>query len=494
MQPKPTTARRSQLASFGLLLLGALVGCQGGRDPEAQEDAAATAQAAPPAPMEAPEAASRDEAKHGSSPSPAAAKPGSHELPAASASPEADEDIAATPSDGESGGLRGRGFGAGKGRMGDPLALLPGGGVRAGEWDDNANYLEFQRFLTTSSRLPFHAQDLRHRRFLVVRDQAGKAVPSCRVEVSDGARSVPLTTAASGRAILFPHAEGLSGWNLTASARCQGEEVARRFDLQASDEAVTLDLPTYRQLPAVPTIDVAFILDSTGSMSEEIAAVKATIQKVTSSLSDGQARIRLGLVEYKDRSDDQATRVYPMSFDHRAFARSVEAVRATGGGDIPEDAVQGLQVGVDQLAWNDQAVARLAFMIGDAPPHLDYQDGGSYEGAAKKAAHRGIKIFTVAASGMDDLGQVVWRQIAQYTGGTNLFVMRGGAGPQSVGGGDPKSSCGGTQESYTSGNLDQLIVAKVERELRALNADPMAIAGLGGDERAKPCDQRVAQN
>jgi hypothetical protein len=92
---------------------------------------------------------------------------------------------------------------------------------------------------------------------------------------------------------------------------------------------------------------------------------------------------------------------------------------------------------------------------------------------------------------MDALGQAVWRQVAQYTGGSNLFVLRGGAGPQSTGGGDPKSSCGGVQESYASGNLDQLITAKVSAELASLERDPMRIAGLGQDENAKPCDQRV---
>jgi len=92
---------------------------------------------------------------------------------------------------------------------------------------------------------------------------------------------------------------------------------------------------------------------------------------------------------------------------------------------------------------------------------------------------------------MDELGQAVFRQIAQLTGGTNLFVLRGGAGPQSTGAGDAASSCGGTHQNFASGNLDQLITRKIAQELAALDADPMRIAGLGQDERAKPCDQRV---
>ncbi|MCK6593546.1 MAG: hypothetical protein L6Q76_38815 [Polyangiaceae bacterium] len=62
--------------------------------------------------------------------------------------------------------------------------------VRAGEWDDNANYREFQRWLATESRLSFRPVDTSSRQFVVVRDSDGKAVPRCPVTVSDGRRSV----------------------------------------------------------------------------------------------------------------------------------------------------------------------------------------------------------------------------------------------------------------------------------------------------------------
>ncbi len=92
---------------------------------------------------------------------------------------------------------------------------------------------------------------------------------------------------------------------------------------------------------------------------------------------------------------------------------------------------------------------------------------------------------------MDDLGQIVFRQLAEYTGATNLFVLRGGAGPQSTGAGDPKSSCGGTHQNYASGNLDALIVGKIRGELKGIDGDPLKIPGVGKDENAKPCVDRV---
>lgn len=373
-----------------------------------------------------------------------------------------------------------------------PLAIAASG-VKAGEWDDNANYREFQRFLSTQDGVAFRPLDISKRRFIAVRDRLGKGVPGCKVSVSDAQQhTVTLTTTTSGRTILFPVAEGLQGSTLTASTNCSGSLASKKFDLQSDDGLVDLQLKQNRRLSKRRTIDIAFVLDTTGSMSEEIAAVKQTIRKVASDLDGGDIDVRIGLVEFKDRTDSFLTKVHPFSRDLKGFSKRVSGIRAAGGGDMPEDVNEGLNVALKRLSWSDQSVGRFAFLIGDAPPHLDYQQRNvHYTQSAKSAAHQGIQVFTIAASGMDTLGQIVWRQTAQYTGGTNMFVLRGGAGPQSAGAGDAKSSCGGTHKNYASGNLDALIVAKVRRELKALDGNPLRIAGLGMDENAKPCHERL---
>jgi Mg-chelatase subunit ChlD len=299
-------------------------------------------------------------------------------------------------------------------------------------------------------------------------------------------------TTASGHAILFPKGEGLMGSKFLATASCTDGTASAQFALaDDTDGVVDLHLTKERAPIQTRTVDLAFVLDTTGSMSEEIAAVTATIQKVAQQLQTSETRVRIGLVEYKDRTDPFVTKVYPFSTDLQGFAAKVSKIQASGGGDTPEDMNAGIHTAVSQLQWSDESVARMAFVIADAPPHLDYQDGPDYAKDMKTAAHRGIQLFTVAASGMDTQGQVVMRQMAQYTGGTNMFVLRGGAGPQSTGGGDPGSSCGGTHQNYASGNLHELIVSKIKHELRSIDGDPMRIAGLRTDENAKPCDQRV---
>lgn len=406
----------------------------------------------------------------------------------------------------------GAGYGSGHGRLaGSHRAVLPavrvGGtsaagaaasdsqwasGVKTGEWDDNANFREFGRWLKTEKSRGASSIDVSVRRFLVVRDAAGKPVPSCNVTVGDAAgKTKTFMTTSSGRALFFPRAEGFHGDDFTATANCQDVKVSQSFRAGAGDGIVDLTLPKDRVLPDAQTIDVAFVLDTTGSMSEEINALRDTLEKVSRSLSSLGIQPRVGLVEYKDRSDAFVTRTHQMTTDVLGLQGRISVLQAQGGGDTPEHVNEAVRVAVRTLKFKPQSIARLVFLIGDAPPHLDYSNDEGYVTAMQEANHSGIQIFSIAASGMDALGQVVFRQLSQYTGGTHMFVLRGGAGPASVGGGDPRSSCGGTHTDYSSGNLDALILSKVRGAIALKDASPLRIAGLHQDEKERPCDQRI---
>ena len=374
---------------------------------------------------------------------------------------------------------------------GSPVAVAPAG-VRAGEWDDNANYRDFLGYLKNAQSLGIDRLDVSTRRFVVVQDKDGSGVPNCKVTISDPAsqKTATLVTAASGRAVFFPRVAGMSG-KLNASTTCLTQsKTSVDFETADADGAVKLQIGAARGDVSKPAVDVVFVLDTTGSMSEEIEGVKSTLKTVLSKLDPG-VTIRVGLVEYKDQGDEFVTKTYALTSDVKSLAASIAKLSASGGGDTPEDVNSGLSVAVNQMSWSDKATARLAFLIADAPPHLDYANSTSYSASAKRAAEKGIKVFTVAASGMDALGQAVFRQVAQLTGGTNMFVLRGGAGPQSAGGGDPTSSCGAAHQNYSSGNLDQLITGKIALEITSLKADPTRIPGLGKDENAKACNERV---
>lgn len=374
-----------------------------------------------------------------------------------------------------------------------PAPQVAANGVKAGEWDDNANYRDFVKYIGQKQSLGIDAIDVSTRRFVVVTDKQGRGVPNCDVTIKEaqGNRSFALKTSASGRALFFPKAMGFGSSTATFQASCANASTrAVTAELKDTDGVVPLSIASDRAAITAPTIDVVFVLDTTGSMSEEIASVKATLAAVVKNLGQ-DVKVRVGLVEYKDRGDAIRTRTFALTSNVKDLSARIESIVASGGGDTPEDVNAGLAEAIEKMSWSPDATARLAFLIADAPPHLDYANTPSYSASALSAAKKGIKIFTVSASGMDDLGQAVFRQVAQVTGGTNMFVLRGGAGPQSTGAGDAQSSCGGTHQQFSSGNLDKLILDKIKIEAASLHGNPMRIAGLGTDENAKPCADRI---
>ena len=63
------------------------------------------------------------------------------------------------------------------------------------------------------------------------------------------------------------------------------------------------------------------------------------------------------------------------------------------------------------------------FLIADAPPHLDYPPHYDYAEEMVEARLRGINVFSVASSGLDNQGAHIHRQIAQHTMGRFIFIV-----------------------------------------------------------------------
>src|SRR5262249_18002815 len=127
----------------------------------------------------------------------------------------------------------------------DTPVAIASPGVRAGEWDDNANYRDFLGYIGKAQSLGIDKLQVSSRRFLVVKDKDGNGVPNCKLTVTDPAsqKSASLVTAASGRAVLFPRELGLAGAKLTASTSCLSQNATSvSFDASDSDGAVQIKL------------------------------------------------------------------------------------------------------------------------------------------------------------------------------------------------------------------------------------------------------------
>jgi len=110
--------------------------------------------------------------------------------------------------------------------------------------------------------------------------------------------------------------------------------------------------------------DIVFILDVTGSMSNEIADVRDNIAEFADSLIQNGIDVRLGMVTFRDQIAD----IYPLSSDVLAFQQIVAQQTAQGGDDYPENSLDALNAGC-QMSFRP-AANRIFIWITDATYHI----------------------------------------------------------------------------------------------------------------------------
>lgn len=179
---------------------------------------------------------------------------------------------------------------------------------------------------------------------------------------------------------------------------------------------------------ARPRMEVVFVLDTTGSMSGMIAGAKQKIWAIANKLKSARPtpEIRFGLVGYRDRRDAYVTRVFGLTGNLDEVYTNLYGFEAQGGGDEPESVNEALHRAVRDLQWStDPEVLRVVFLVGDARPHMDYQDDVKYPETCRLANERGILINTLQCGRLSGTEQA-WREIASLTNGTYGAILQDG--------------------------------------------------------------------
>lgn len=175
-------------------------------------------------------------------------------------------------------------------------------------------------------------------------------------------------------------------------------------------------------------MDVVFVLDTTGSMGGLIEGAKQKIWSIINHLNQyqPQPRLRIGLVAYRDRGDIYITRHTPLDEDLDTIYSDLMGFRAAGGGDIPESVNQALYEAVTRFDWNpDPKALRMIFLVGDAPPHMNYDNDVLYFESCRLARERDIIINTIQCGNASDTRQY-WLEIAQLGGGEYAQIRQDG--------------------------------------------------------------------
>jgi Mg-chelatase subunit ChlD len=182
-----------------------------------------------------------------------------------------------------------------------------------------------------------------------------------------------------------------------------------------------------------PRVEVAFVLDTTGSMGGLIDGAKRRIWSIAPRIGEWRPRpdVRIALVAYRDKGDEYVTRVFDLTGDMDEVYRNLMSLQAGGGGDTPEHVSAAIHDAVHKVSWSEGPALRVLFLVGDAPPHVDYQDGFDYRRHVREARQRGIGVETIEC-GADPETARVWQEMAALGEGHFARIDSNGGMPVRV--------------------------------------------------------------
>ena len=316
----------------------------------------------------------------------------------------------------------------GQGRPGGKAGVLT-----AGEWND-LDHWDFWSGLMGSQDYggmsTYWGMYTPRRVAVRVADAAGKRLPALRITLEQNQKVLWSTlTDNQGEANLWVdpfHAQaGTDNLVLTIDGKPQASAPKLSpWNVQQEEAEVNFYIVDKAKAPE-KRADIAFIVDATGSMGDEIDFLKKDLVNILDRAKGGLSgvELRTGAVFYRDEQDEYVTKFSPFTDDYRKTIQYISMQYADGGGDLPEAVHTALEAGLQNLAWNTSARARIAFLVLDAPAHQDHLGVvESLQASIREYAKQGVKLIPVFCSSPSKECEFMCRFFAILTGGTYVFL------------------------------------------------------------------------
>ncbi len=223
-------------------------------------------------------------------------------------------------------------------------------------------------------------------------------------------------------------------------------------------DAATLEVYLESSYAPEKKLDLMFVIDTTGSMGDEIAYLQKELEDVIKRVEEQNANmpIRLSCNFYRDLEDEYVVRSNQFSEDIASQLILLNAEYASGGGDYEEAVELALEDAVNKHAWDDDSI-KLMFMVLDAPPHNTDEVKAQLKSTITDAIAKGIRIIPIASSGVDKSTEFLLRTFAMTTGGTYTFLTD----HSGIGGSHIEPTIG----DYEVENLNNMIVRIISEYL-----------------------------
>ena len=197
-------------------------------------------------------------------------------------------------------------------------------------------------------------------------------------------------------------------------------------DVSTNDKTTYFDINLNKKASEIKSLDLMLMVDTTGSMSDELEYLKVELADMVSrvSKSNEALSIRVSVNFYRDEGDDYVVKYFDFRTDINECIDQISKQYAAGGGDYPEAVHTALENVVTGHEWREEA-AKICFFVLDAPPHTEDEIQGINANILKSikiASEKGIRIVPVASSGVDKDTEYILRSFALMTGGTYIFL------------------------------------------------------------------------
>jgi len=302
------------------------------------------------------------------------------------------------------------------------------GQLTAAEWNDLYNWQDWKDLLANQdyNDMQTYWQLFPRTRYSVfLRNKYELPVQDATVELlaQNGKVLWTAKTDNSGKAELWADINNREKSFETVDARITiGKKTKSIKDLKTTTQGVNhIDIDV--ECRTSPNVDIVFAVDATGSMGDEIRYLQSELKDVInrSLASNSQLNVRMGAVFYRDTTDEYLTRVQPLDADATKTINFISEQSANGGGDYPEAVDAALEEALAQ-DWNEEAVARIVFLLLDAPPHHNPEVISKLQNQIEDAAREGIKIIPITASGINRQTEFLMKFMAIATNGTYVFI------------------------------------------------------------------------
>lgn len=241
-------------------------------------------------------------------------------------------------------------------------------------------------------------------------------------------------------------------------------------------------------------VDIAFVVDATGSMSDEMNYLTAELNEIVYASKSNYPNLsfRFANVFYRDHGDEYLTRMQQFQSVLSESVYFIGSQFAGGGGDTPEAVEVALDSAVHRLNWNVNARTRILFLVLDAPPHGTDSIANNLMKTIKDAAELGIRIVPIAASGVDQSLEYLLRSMALATNGSYVFLTN----DSGVGGDHIKP----TTDNFNVERLKDLMVRLMKNMVYMPNCDRTtedenqqvdSVMRVQSDTTNKPSDTRI---